>query len=157
MYQAKAILHLLLLTKQQGLSDTIELISIDQDWSPIAKRKKKQEENPSTTISEETSHFLVLNVYNGGFILCRMNGTKLQFSEGNCNKLIETFRNDISSCHFDPLPDHTQTGNHLPGTMETVSFSQDTTLTYSWTAEGMRHLNTATLPRMERWSATRTV
>lgn len=45
----------------------------------------------------------------------------------------------------------------LPGTMETVSFSQDTTLTYSWTTEGMRHLNTATLPRMERWSATRTV
>lgn len=47
--------------------------------------------------------------------------------------------------------------NVLPGTMETVSFSQDTTLTYSWTTEGMRHLNTATFPRMERWSATRTV
>lgn len=45
----------------------------------------------------------------------------------------------------------------LPGTMETVSLSQDTTLTYSCTAEGMRHLNTATLPRIERWSATRTV
>lgn len=47
--------------------------------------------------------------------------------------------------------------NVLPGTMETVSLSQDTTLTYSCTAAGMRHLNTATLPRIERWSATRTV
>lgn len=38
----------------------------------------------------------------------------------------------------------------LPGTMETVSFSQDTTLTCSCTEEGMRHLKTAMLPRMHR-------
>lgn len=49
------------------------------------------------------------------------------------------------------------TSSVLPVTMETVSFSQDTTLTYSCTAEGMRHLKTATLPRMDLWSATRTV
>lgn len=61
------------------------------------------------------------------------------------------------------LAPHTQTPSQihscdvLPGTMETVSLSQDTTLTYSCTAAGMRHLNTATLPRIERWSATRTV
>lgn len=37
----------------------------------------------------------------------------------------------------------------LPGMMETVSFSQDTTLTYSCTEEGMRHLKTATFPRID--------
>lgn len=37
----------------------------------------------------------------------------------------------------------------LPGVMGTVSFSQDTTLTYSCTEEGMRHLKTATLPRID--------
>lgn len=45
----------------------------------------------------------------------------------------------------------------LPGMIETVSFSQDTTLTYSCTEEGMRHLNTATFPRIDLWSSTRTV
>lgn len=41
------------------------------------------------------------------------------------------------------------THDSLPGVMETVSFSQDTTLTYSCTEEGMRHLKTATLPRID--------
>lgn len=45
----------------------------------------------------------------------------------------------------------------LPGMIETVSFSQDTTLTYSCTEEGMRHLKTATFPRIDLWSSTRTV
>lgn len=40
-------------------------------------------------------------------------------------------------------------GPLLPGMMATVSFSQDTTLTYSCTEEGMRHLKTATLPRID--------
>lgn len=55
-------------------------------------------------------------------------------------------------CDIAPTPPHPWRGpaGFLPGTMETVSFSQDTTLTYSCTEEGMRHLKTAMLPRMDR-------
>lgn len=45
----------------------------------------------------------------------------------------------------------------LPETSETVSFSHDTTLTYSSTEAGIMHLKTAVFPRMTLWSATRTV
>lgn len=47
------------------------------------------------------------------------------------------------------LPSACPHSSFLPGMMETVSFSQDTTLTYSCTEEGMRHLKTATFPRID--------
>lgn len=58
---------------------------------------------------------------------------------------LKHFRPDAPS----PAPGASRGSAPLPGAMGTVSFSQDTTLTYSCTEEGMRHLKTATLPRAD--------